>query len=62
MEKRERIYEGKAKIVYNTDDPDLIIQYLRAISEADGNVSKEEELLLQSIASGLGITLNQNSN
>ncbi|MCK5013134.1 MAG: phosphoribosylaminoimidazolesuccinocarboxamide synthase [Candidatus Omnitrophica bacterium] len=29
MEKRERIYEGKAKIVYNTDDPDLIIQYFK---------------------------------
>ncbi len=29
MEKKERIYEGKAKIVYNTDDPDLIIQYFK---------------------------------
>ena len=29
MEKRERMYEGKAKIVYNTDDPDLIIQYFK---------------------------------
>jgi len=29
MEKREQIYEGKAKIVYNTDDPDLIIQYFK---------------------------------
>jgi phosphoribosylaminoimidazole-succinocarboxamide synthase len=29
MEKRERIYEGKAKIVYNTDNPDLIIQYFK---------------------------------
>ena len=29
MEKRERIYEGKAKIVYGTDDPDLIIQYFK---------------------------------
>ena len=29
MEKRERIYEGKAKIVFRTDDPDLIIQYFK---------------------------------
>ncbi len=29
MEKREMVYEGKAKIVYNTDDPDLIIQYFK---------------------------------
>ncbi len=29
MEKRDQIYEGKAKIVYNTDDPDLVIQYFK---------------------------------
>ena len=29
MEKRDKIYEGKAKIVYNTDDPDLVIQYFK---------------------------------
>lgn len=29
MEKREQIYEGKAKIVYSTDDPDLVIQYFK---------------------------------
>ena len=29
MQKKERIYEGKAKIIYNTDDPDLIIQYFK---------------------------------
>jgi len=29
VEKREKIYEGKAKIVYNTDDPDLFIQYFK---------------------------------
>ncbi|MBN1869121.1 MAG: phosphoribosylaminoimidazolesuccinocarboxamide synthase [Candidatus Omnitrophica bacterium] len=29
MEKRERIFEGKTKIVYRTDDPDLIIQYFK---------------------------------
>ncbi len=34
----------------------LVIQYLKAISEADGSVSEDEELLLQKVASGLGIS------
>ncbi len=29
MEKREQLYEGKAKIIYATDDPDLVIQYFK---------------------------------
>ena len=29
MEKRDKIYEGKAKIVYTTDKPGLIIQYFK---------------------------------
>jgi phosphoribosylaminoimidazole-succinocarboxamide synthase len=29
MEKRELIYEGKAKRLYTTDDPDLLIQYFK---------------------------------
>ncbi len=29
MEKRDKIYEGKAKIVYTTDDPDLVIQHFK---------------------------------
>jgi phosphoribosylaminoimidazole-succinocarboxamide synthase len=29
MEKREKLYEGKAKIVYATDKPGLIIQYFK---------------------------------
>lgn len=29
MEKRELIYEGKAKRVYTTDDPDFVIQYFK---------------------------------
>jgi phosphoribosylaminoimidazole-succinocarboxamide synthase len=29
MEKREMIYEGKAKRVYTTDNPDLVIQYFK---------------------------------
>lgn len=29
MKKMDKIYEGKAKIVYATDDPDLVIQYFK---------------------------------
>ena len=29
MEKKEKIYEGKAKILYTTDNPDLLIQYFK---------------------------------
>jgi phosphoribosylaminoimidazole-succinocarboxamide synthase len=29
MEKREAFYEGKAKILYATDDPDLVIQHFK---------------------------------
>jgi phosphoribosylaminoimidazole-succinocarboxamide synthase len=29
MEKKNKIYEGKAKIVYATDNPDLVIQYFK---------------------------------
>jgi phosphoribosylaminoimidazole-succinocarboxamide synthase len=29
MERLEKIYEGKAKILYNTSDPDLMVQYFK---------------------------------
>ncbi len=29
MEKKKQIYEGKAKIIYETDSPDLVIQYFK---------------------------------
>lgn len=29
MEKKEKLYEGKAKIVYATENPDLVIQYFK---------------------------------
>ncbi len=29
MKKLDKIYEGKAKIIYNTEDPDLVIQYFK---------------------------------
>ena len=29
MQKKEKIYEGKAKILYATDNPDLLVQYFK---------------------------------
>src|SRR5208282_5487672 len=29
MNKLEKIYEGKAKVLYTTEDPDLVIQYFK---------------------------------
>lgn len=29
MDRRDKLYEGKAKIVYSTDDPGLVIQYFK---------------------------------
>ena len=29
MEKREKLYEGKAKVLYATVNPDLVIQYFK---------------------------------
>ena len=29
MEKKDKIYEGKAKILYETDNPDYLIQYFK---------------------------------
>lgn len=48
--------------VLEDEHKDLVIKYLSAISEADGNVSEEEKLLLQSIASSLGVEPSQSSN
>jgi phosphoribosylaminoimidazole-succinocarboxamide synthase len=37
MEKRDKIYEGKAKILYETDNPDLLIQYFKDDATAFNN-------------------------
>ena len=29
MQKLDKIYEGKAKILYTTEDPELLIQYFK---------------------------------
>lgn len=41
--------------VLEDDYKKLIIKYLRAISEADGDVSEEEQILLHRVASSLGL-------
>ena len=40
MERLEKIYEGKAKIIYNTSNPDLVIQYFKDDASAFNGVKK----------------------
>ena len=40
MEKLEPLYEGKAKILYKTSDPDLLIQYFKDDASAFNGVKK----------------------
>ena len=40
MEKREMLYEGKAKQVFLTDDPDLIVIHYKDDATAYNNVKK----------------------
>ena len=40
MEKREKLYEGKAKIIYSTDEPDKVIAYYKDDATAFDAVKK----------------------
>jgi len=40
MKRLEQIYEGKAKILYATDDPDLVIQYFKDDASAFNGIKK----------------------
>ena len=40
MQKKEKLYEGKAKIVYATDDPDLLIAWFKDDATAFDNTKK----------------------
>ena len=42
MEKREKLYEGKAKIIYATEDPDRVVVYFKDDTTAFDGVKKEE--------------------
>ena len=40
IKKIEKIYEGKAKIIYATEDPDLVVQYFKDDASAFDGVKK----------------------
>jgi len=40
MKKGKKLYEGKAKIIYRTDDKDLVIQYFKDDATAFNNLKK----------------------
>lgn len=44
MEKREKLYEGKAKIIYKTDVDDLVIQHFKDDATAFDGVKKDTVL------------------
>lgn len=64
MEKREKIYEGKAKILYATDDKDLVIQYFKDDATAFNAKKKgtvdEKGIMNNSISSSIFEYLGQN--
>ncbi|WP_163328931.1 phosphoribosylaminoimidazolesuccinocarboxamide synthase [Desulfurobacterium thermolithotrophum] len=41
MEKREKLYEGKAKVLYKTDNKDLLVQYFKDDTTAFDGAKKE---------------------
>ncbi len=63
MERREKIYEGKAKIVYATDSPDHVIQYFKddatAFNAQKKGTIREKGVLNNRIASLLFEFLNR---
>lgn len=64
MEKREKLYEGKAKVLYSTDDKDLLIQYFKDEATAfDGKkkgVIEEKGVLNNKISSAIFKMLESN--
>ena len=40
MKRQEQLYEGKAKIIYATEDPDLVIQYFKDDATAFDGIKK----------------------
>ncbi|MBI5491696.1 MAG: phosphoribosylaminoimidazolesuccinocarboxamide synthase [Deltaproteobacteria bacterium] len=45
MQRLEKLYEGKAKVLYSTDDPDLLIQYFK--DEATAFDGKKKGIIQQ---------------
>ena len=52
MKKTEKLYEGKAKIVFTTDDPDIVVQHFKDDATAFDGVKKGS-------ISGKGVANNQ---
>lgn len=50
-----RLSEAMSEVLED-EQKELVVKYLRAISEADGNLSEDEEALLKRVAAGLGIS------
>ncbi len=42
MEKREKLYEGKAKIIYSTDEPDKVIMFFKDSATAFDAIKKAD--------------------
>lgn len=65
IRREERIYEGKAKILYSTDNPDLIIQYFKdeatAFNAQKKGIIEKKGILNNAISSRLFEYLEQNS-
>ena len=40
MKRLEQLYEGKSKIIYATEDPDLVIQYFKDDASAFNGIKK----------------------
>ena len=64
MEKKEKLYEGKAKIIYKTNDPDLYIAYFKDDATAFNNQKRgtilDKGIVNNSISSRLFQLLSQN--
>jgi phosphoribosylaminoimidazole-succinocarboxamide synthase len=64
MEKKDKIYEGKAKILYTTEDPDLLIQYFKddatAFNARKKGTVDEKGIMNNSISSRIFQYLGQN--
>lgn len=64
MEKRDKLYEGKAKILYATDDQDLVIQYFKDDATAFNAKKKgtvdEKGVMNNGISSSIFEFLSQN--
>ena len=64
MEKREKLYEGKAKIIYATDDPEHVIQYFKddatAFNAAKKGTIQEKGIMNNKISSKIFTFLQTN--